>query len=149
MTPRKSLQSSFYLGQPGSRQRRRRVSSGFCVIVSFLIKVKGVSWIFSPLHFLLDICCFQVEEMLKGWSLSRPHTISNRRAAIQQMCPALILAALHENHSIVFFHGTDRIASILPRALLVFLFLDATGTIVNYSCSKFLEHRFSFSVLWR
>ena len=108
VTPRKSLQSSFYLGQPGSRQRRRRVSSGFCVIVSLLIKVKGVSWIFSPLHFLLDICCFQVEEMLKGWSLSRPHTISNRHAAIQQMCPALILAALCKpHHCFLSWHQRD------------------------------------------
>lgn len=41
---------------------------GFCVIVSLLIKVKGVSWIVSPRHMLLlDICCFQVEEMFKDW----------------------------------------------------------------------------------
>lgn len=65
VTPRKSLQSSFYSGQPGL-WGRSRVSSGFCVIVSLLIKVKGVSWIVSLCQTrLLGICCFQVEEMFK------------------------------------------------------------------------------------
>lgn len=49
---------------------RRRDLSGFCVIVSPLIKVKGVSVFVSLCHrLLLDICSFQVEEMFKDWRL--------------------------------------------------------------------------------
>lgn len=133
VTPRKSLQSSFYLGQPGSRQRRRRVSSGFCVIVSLLIKVKGVSWIFSPLHFFIRHLLLS-----SGGNVKRLEPVPTA----YYLKSALILAAFTRKTTALF-------AFTAPRTLLVFLFLDATGTIVNYSRSKFLERRFSFSVLWR
>lgn len=64
-TEKDSLKRRLCSGQPGLRGRSR-VSSGFCVIVSVLIKVKGVSWIVSLCQtLLLDICCFQVEEMFQ------------------------------------------------------------------------------------
>lgn len=143
VTPRKSLQSSFYLGQPGSRQRRRRVSSGFCVIVSLLIKVKGVSWIFSPLHFFIRHLLLSSGGNVKRLEpVPTAYYLKSARCDPADVPPALILAAFTRKTTALF-------AFTAPRTLLVFLFLDATGTIVNYSRSKFLERRFSFSVLWR
>lgn len=107
MTPRKSLQSSFYLGQPGSRQRRRRVSSGFCVIVSLLIKVKGVSWIFSPLHFFIRHLLLS-----SGGNVKRLEPVPTAYYLKSARCdPADVPGSnfsrfYTKNHSIVCFHGT-------------------------------------------
>lgn len=120
VTPRKSLQSSFYLGQPGSWGRRRDLS-GFCVIVSPLIKVKGVSWIVSLCHrLLLDICCFQVEEMFKDWrvdlqSVPTTYYLTSARSILTDVTSTNFSHFTHTTAFIFFyFHGTEKIASISP-----------------------------------
>ncbi len=117
VTPRKSLQSSLYLGQAGSWGRSRALS-GFSVIVSLLIKAKSVCWIVSLCHrLLLDICCFQVKwrKRLKtgGWicSPSQPHSVSNQHAKIWQI-PALILATLCRPNSLKFVFIADSFSAL-------------------------------------
>lgn len=116
---------------------------GLLCYVSLLIKVKGVSWIFSPLHFFIRHLLLSSGGNVKRLEpVPTAYYLKSARCDPADVPPALILAAFTRKTTALF-------AFTAPRTLLVFLFLDATGTIVNYSRSKFLERRFSFSVLWR
>lgn len=116
---------------------------GLLCYVSLLIKVKGVSWIFSPLHFFIRHLLLSSGGNVKRLEpVPTAYYLKSARCDPADVPPALILAAFTRKTTALF-------AFTAPRTLLVFSFLDATGTIVNYSRSKFLERRFSFSVLWR